>query len=406
MKTIETERAERRETPAPASRSSIRLPIAVGAVLFGLFALAVPTLLGFSSQREGEVPPALVDQLETSTIEAAQSLRTSLNEGVYDLMDLAGLLEVAPELTGERLQQAVSKFALIHDRYESVYVLDPARKVLALEGGEPAPALIPDAAFKVADIAQADLSDRLRIPMFASMRRCEADTRPVDVAKCPRRAVVGHYSPSYLLSPLSLFKAGQAWVLDQDSMVLASHDPAEAGRDVEDANIKQAVSRVRSGETGAYLERGVDGRLDVIGYAPIVGFGPSGDLGWGIVASRPVELDTGGSSRQLARSLALGTLGMLLVLIVFGWLYRRVVHPIDRLEVHADGLAHGATDIEIDFDRRDEVGSIAISLERIRRAIRHQGSAADGSTSLEELLRSEHESFWGEGFWDRVRSDE
>lgn len=351
----------------PRRTSSVRLPWAVGVLLFAVLAVAVPATVYAEVRRGGRVPDAVVAQQRSVTENAAQSLRRSVNEGVVDLEELAAMLELIGRYDYATLRDAADRFSDIHARYEAVYIMNNDRTVLASAGGDARPDLLRgERPFRRADMDDAHLVDTdLIILQYAPVGLCPPPPAGMAIAApCgDRGAVVGHYRSQFLLEALGGLELGSAWLVNHSGQVLAA--PASVGvfEKLPRPELEQAAAAAARGEVGAFRAGSGDG-IEVIGFAPASGFGPAGQLGWSVVTVRPVEAFIG--ARRGAAAIGLGLAIAVVTIFIFGWLWIAFIRPLDQLEFDADRIAHGDLESHVDIHRHDEIGLVARSLERIR----------------------------------------
>ena len=352
----------------------MRLPLAVGFLVFAVLAVAVPVYLGDEPVR-APVPPGVLEQQRAVTHNAAQAARRSVNEAVSDLTDLAALLAVhGPEPT--RFEDAVARFADIHQRYQAVYLLAPDRTVIAADGGRARPDLLNgDRPFRAAEMLDAVRTEDgdVVIPQYAPIRACD-NRRPGDDCEVVA-SVVGHLQPAALVNALGGLELGRSWLVNRNGDILAAATGTPPFEKLPSRALRDAAARASAGEIGALSTRG-SGRIELVGFAPVSGFGPSGKLGWAVVTSRPLSsAPVGTGHHRAARGFAIA-LGVATI-VIFGWLWIAVVRPLDHLEQEADRIAHGDLERPVMIDRSDEIGFVARSLERLRQS--HPDGAGNGN---------------------------
>ncbi len=352
--------------------SSVRLPCAVGVLAYAMLAVSIPVFLGGEPSPE-QVPAALLEQQRVITDNGTQLIGRSINEGVTDLIEFASLLEVLGPAEPSRLAQATTLFAAIHRRYESVYVVNSDRNVLAAAGGEPRPELVRgDRLFRGADMEDAvrvDDADVI-IPQYSPMKSCSEETgvgQQAGGSVCElSTAVVGHYDPSFLLNPLDGLELRGAWLVNQEGRILATPGAAVLMGKLPTADLQGAARRAAADESGAFARRAPDGRTEVIGFAPLTGSGPRGKLGWSLLTASAVNDIAPANDDKSQWALGFAVLFGVFTTLVFGWLWLAVIRPLDHLEHEADRIAHGDLDRPVTIERHDEIGLVARSLERIR----------------------------------------
>jgi HAMP domain-containing protein len=248
-----------------------------------------------------------------------------------------------------------------HLRYQSLYVLDPAGKILAHAGGSP----------KAADG---------KGPRKAPVALDDGGKTPVIVATAPvpgkeGTAVVGELRIDFLNSLLKRPGLGDIRVVDAEHRIIASNDGYRAFQKLDDKGLDALVASAH--KTGAppkpsaVLDRG--GRDPVIAAAaPFSGGGAAGDLKWTVV------------SRQSAKGLAIqeyslqnrtvlaGLLGFAVGAACLGWLQIIVIAPLRELARRAEALADGDRRSVLYPRHHDEVGAVTRSLEIIRQQLQQR----------------------------------
>jgi len=367
----------------------VRLPLAVGVLLFAVLAIAVPAAVYAEVRQGGRVPDAVVAQQRSVTENAAQSLRRSVNEGVIDLEELAAMVELIGRYDYATLREAADRFSDIHDRYEAVYIMHIDRTVLASAGGEPRPDLLRgDRPFRRADMDDAQLVETdLIIPQYAPVGLCPPPLTGMTIAEpCGNRGTaVGQYRSQFLLEALGGLELGRAWLVNQRGQVLAA--PASVGvfEKLPRAELDRAASAASRGEVGAFRV-GSGEAIEVIAFAPVSGFGPAGQLGWSVVTVRPVQEFIG--ARRGAVAVGLGLAIAAVTILIFGWLWIAFIRPLDQLEFDADRIAHGDLESHVDIHRHDEIGLVARSLERIRVSARAMANRESPNSEEPEQRRA------------------
>lgn len=364
--------------------TSIRMPWAVGLMLYAILAVVIPVVAFPESRRASELPDAVVRQQDDVTENSAQSIRRSVNEGVVDLQELAQFFEVLGQPPEHIMRQATSEFASLHERYESVYIIDIERRVLSRDGGEPRSDLLRgDRPFQKADMDDATFvgGGDVIIPQYAPMQRCPAPGPGTPLAECTDVvAIVGHYRREYLLNGLGGLELGLAWLVNREGRILAAPANVDLGRPLPEPELRRAAARARDGESAAFVHHRSDGAREVIAYAPVAGHGPAGDLGWAVITARGVdEFAGGGSAAWVGLLLGLGV--ALVTLFVFGWWWAGYIRPLDALEEEADRIAEGDLRQPVRLHRHDEIGLVARDLEHIR--IKLLGSTNGAAGRLE-----------------------
>ena len=66
--------------------------------------------------------------------------------------------------------------------------------------------------------------------------------------------------------------------------------------------------------------------------------------------------------------------------MMYGWLYRSMIHPIRRLQTAAENIREGNLDFEINTEGTDEIGDLCVTFEKMRKRLKD---------NAEEKLRNE-----------------
>lgn len=339
-------------------RTGARTLLALCAVL--LLAWCVP--LGLLVNRAGDdvvVPKQLVSDQRERTDTLNDRVRRALNESQADLLSVAALMD--GETTPGHMTTVLERTADEHLRYQSLYVLDHAGKILAHAGGSP----------KAADG---------KGPRKAPVALDDGGKTPVIVATAPvpgkeGTAVVGELRIDFLNSLLKRPGLGDVRVVDAEHRIIASNDGYRAFQKLDDKRLDALVASVH--KTGAppkpsaVLDR--SGRDPVIAAAaPFSGGGAAGDLKWTVV------------SRQSAKGLAIqeyslqnrtvlaGLLGFAVGAACLGWLQIIVIAPLRELARRAEALADGDRRSVLYPRHHDEVGAVTRSLEIIRQQLQQR----------------------------------
>lgn len=333
--------------------TSVRLPFAVGLVSLLLVGTATAFLVGDERQEAG-VPGGIFDYQESITREAAQSIRRGVNEGVSDVDQLArsiGAVDGRSGLTG-----LLRPLEDTHGRYRSVYLLGDDGEVLANVGDDPDPDLLDeDDAFDVAGMTDA----------------LEVDRRPVIVQYAPlpddeRVAIVGEYDHEFLRFAMEVARPGDAWLVNEDGRIISALGGFSPFAELPRRSLRDAADRATGGESGAELVGGGIGSQEIIGWAPVSGPGPSGDLGWAVVTERRVSSVSLPATDSRREAVVAGIVTAALAIVVFGWLWLVLIRPLLKLQREAERLAYGDLAKPVEIERYDEIGLIARSMERIR----------------------------------------
>jgi methyl-accepting chemotaxis protein len=205
---------------------------------------------------------------------------------------------------------------------------------------------------------------------------------PITPAGSGSLLLVGHYDPRFLRFSLGAAIPGEAWIVNDRGEALGSVGAWKPFAQLPRQALRDAAARAVAGESGVAVVGGSIDSQELVGYAPVTGVGPAGQLGWGVVTTRSVSslaLPAGEARRQ---GILLGIVTAMLALLVFGWLYLVVIHPIARIQREAERLAYGDLSKAVEVIRYDEIGLVGRALERlrillIRKSVRRPGSGEE-----------------------------
>ncbi|MCA1709488.1 MAG: HAMP domain-containing protein, partial [Actinobacteria bacterium] len=352
--------------------NSIRLPFWMGGTILLLVSLLTGGLLGRVDKEELVVPQVLLDFQEAVTRDAAQSVRRGLNEGIDDLQQFAEVR--ARSTTGdEGLEASLTALAGIHGRYSSIYVLEPAGKIVSSIGGAPELRSLND----IDIFSQAGMSDARKVNDAPLIQQYA----PLPVG--PPRAVVGHYDYAFLRFALAPVAPGSAWIVNREGRIVAALGGFSPFEQLPSESLRNAAKAATSGGSDRRAERsgGGIGSATIVAFAPVSGPGHAGQLGWGVVTSRQIDTLALPQVELRRQALVVATVLGVLVLAIFGWMWIVVVSPVLRLQKEAERLAHGDLSTSVEIIRYDEIGLIARALERIRVLLIRRRVQGDGSQS-------------------------
>ncbi|WP_028586737.1 response regulator [Desulfocurvus vexinensis] len=147
----------------------------------------------------------------------------------------------------------------------------------------------------------------------------------------------------------------------------------------------QAFQAGPEGGAGQYLDS--EGTPVLVAYTPLHPHG----LDWALLSKMDVAEVTAPAKVLLGRlSLAGGFL--LLAVAVGSFLFtRRLVRPIDQDVAFAQAIADGDLSAHLDLDQRDELGTLARTLNRMAGSLRDIDWLARGKQGLDDALRGVHD---------------
>lgn len=361
--------------------NSVRVPWAAGIVSLLILAVGVALLVGKTDEDRLDVPQSLLDYQENLTNSVAQSLRKSVNEGVYDLEQHAQTLAVlGTVLSPADLEASLGAVEGSHDRYVGLFIVDGSGEVVAQDGDA-----TPPQELDASNISYADLS------IFDAERTDSGDVVIPMVAPIPEPfggAVVGYYDPGFLQFPLEAALPGEGWVINTEGLVLGGAAAPDAFTRLPRERLRIAAQDALAGATGIQTQGGSLAQQELVGTASVSGLGPAGELGWSVVTARSVASFSLPQTDVRRQALLAGVILGLLAVMIFGWLYIVVLSPIMKIQREAERIAFGDLSKPVEVVRYDEVGLIARALERIRiNLIRRRVESERAASRTDETVR-------------------
>ena len=161
-----------------------------------------------------------------------------------------------------------------------------------------------------------------------------------------------------LISQMEVGRAGSAFVVDSNGLLIAHRDISLVLRKTDLSALPQVVSArttAGAGATGVVggIAKGLDGREVLSSYAEIA------PLGWLVFVDSPLSEAFAPLYDSLIRTAILIFAGILLSIIAGFLLARRIVQPIQALQLGASRIAAGELDHHIDITTGDELEELA-----------------------------------------------
>ncbi|WP_285608486.1 HAMP domain-containing protein [Actinokineospora globicatena] len=316
-------------------------------------------MLVLSRTGDVEIPPTIVASTRAQTAMATEALRRSVNDGLADLVAVAGTAKGA-----DAVKSGLEGLKVAHTRYRSLYVVNAAGEAGDPVGRPPLRTTEPPA--KSAGLRQQNHAGRV----------------PVLFAEAPLGgrggSLVAEFDVEHIGTLLS-HVPGHARVVDPDYRTIVATDGYLAFEEVTAAGLRSGVERARGSGVVGDIAEGAYG-TGIVAAAAVLG-GEVGRLGWTVVTEKPAtELALPVNKiRKHAQMVAL--LAALIALFGYGWLLFATLGPLRRVARDADQLVGGDLRSVIYPQRHDEVGTIASCLEICRQA------AVDGRGRLGEVRR-------------------
>jgi methyl-accepting chemotaxis protein len=186
-------------------------------------------------------------------------------------------------------------------------------------------------------------------------------------------------------STTGLGETGEAYLVGDDGL-MRTQSRLSTENTILETNVEtDEVGRAIAGESGVEIETNNRGVEVLSAYGPVEVFGHR----YAMIA----EIETGealASAGALTRQLALTTLALVVLLMVFGvWFARRLGKPIKTVSEASKRLATGDTAIALDVSRNDELGDM---VEAFEGTIQYLAYAAESAESVAGGdLRVEHQ---------------
>lgn len=353
--TVRARPASQRDAQSTRARrlsSSVWLPWLVGLIALLLVGAASIVLVGRDRGQEGVSESIIVAQ-ERAAETAAQFFRRNVNEGVADLTTAAAQLTAAPaaDLEGTLQQMLASQ-----ERWTSLAAIDGSGSVLASVGNDEASRFVDVDVNSDAGITVAESDGRILLVSYSPLVRPNA----------PPMVLIGVSDQLILDVSLAAGQPGPIYAVDEEGRVLAAYGLPSEVAVLPDDELREAAGRGSSGSVGAAVPEVVDGVARVVSWAPVAGQGPSGSLGWAVVAERSVDELANPDARYRTPGMVFGGMLILVALAVFGWIWLRVLRPLALLENEAERVAYGDLSRPVPVVHFDEVGRISRALERLR----------------------------------------
>lgn len=356
--------------------NSIRVPWGVGLASLLLLGLAGALLIGRGGD-DRDVSAAVLDYQEAVTVEIAQSVRRAVNEGVDDIATIAVALGALGDPKPDEVEDILFAFSELHGRYRAVYLLDRRNDIVAAVGADPHPeALDPQPPYDergLQDARKAD-DDVVLVAEYAPVLTADGTATGL--------TVIGEYDPAFLRFSLEAATPGDAYVTTVDVRTIGTPSGTGLLDDLPRRELRDRAARASAGAIGVDVVGGSVDRSEIIGYAPVSGIGPAGQLGWAVVTTRTVaSIPTPGTDAR-RQGLLFGILLIILVLTTFSWLYLLVIRPMLELQHEAERIAFGDLADPVKIERYDEIGLVARALERIRILMIRKRSGGGGGTRV------------------------
>jgi HAMP domain-containing protein len=334
-------------------------------VLALLSIAAATTLVGGRVTSGITVPPTILDLQKSAATAAAQQIRGTLVAGLQDLKQLATTLAAVDD---PGLTAGLKAFNQRYQRYRSVFIVDESAAVIALSGTAPHADRVPKAPKQAAMTDAVDIDHRAVVLQYAPFTR--AVGRPA--------VVVAEYDLERLKYALDSVSPSAAWVVNSKGQVIASTDGFVAFGQLPRGQLKQAAIAA-TGEPKVSVHRGDIDAGEIVAHAPVRGAEKSSTAPkWGLVTARGVNTIVLPQTQARDQALLLGLALTVVTVSVFAWMFLVWLRPLRRLVADSRRVAQGDLATPVQIRRHDEIGQVAVAVERMRLKLEEQFGAGPG----------------------------
>jgi methyl-accepting chemotaxis protein len=320
------------ELPARKRRGGLWVVVVGCAVLVAVWAIALPLVT--YAQGSDRVPDQAARDQQYRTQATADRVRRTLGETVAELSSLAQLTDGTRGGVREVLDDELAE----HEAWSSLYLVDRDGEILARSGDTPLDVDRKTALASVKPGASGviQLNRSGRVPVAAVVVPVGDGTRKL----------VSELTPDALNGVLTRSGLGRSWLTDANGRIIASNQGFIA-----------------------FSSTPTPGGHTLVATAQVKGATAVDGLRWRVVTHKPLSwlrLAAYESERhaELAALLAFAA-----ALLGLGWLELTVLRPLRALDRSASALAAGDRTAVIYPVHHDEVGSVARSLELVRRQL-------------------------------------
>ena len=156
-----------------------------------------------------------------------------------------------------------------------------------------------------------------------------------------------------VVTAIRIGQAGYAYVTDAAGRLVAHPDMSLVLRETDLSRLPQVARAIANGDATPTTVLGPDGRHVLSAHAAI------SQLGWIVFVELPRREVLAPVWASLVQTLVLLGFGVLLALLLGGWLARRMVVPIRVLQAGAQRLGEGDLSQRISLESQDEIGALA-----------------------------------------------
>ena len=223
-------------------------------------------------------------------------------------------------------------------------------------------------------------------------------SQPVFNGSGEKIGVVAYQLPSEHVTVITniskgLGDTGEVYVVGPDHLLRSDSRFSDEAMILKREARNHAIEDALKGQSGETLDASRPGGAVVVAYRPINVFGET----WALVTEIKQSEILAGLSK-LIMSLVLQNAGAILLFSIFGFLFSRsIANPLNDAREAMIKIADSDFDVVIqNTDRRDEVGIISATLDKMRAALiegeqqaekaRFHGAALDSSSSLNMLV--------------------
>ena len=214
---------------------------------------------------------------------------------------------------------------------------------------------------------------------------------PIKVDGKPKGIVAGILTLDYLgdrVKKVKMGKTGYAFMARSDSLVIAHKDSKLVMNTYisKTPGMEEVAKRVINGDSGVadYTYNGVD---------KIAGFAHIPLTNWTVIVTQDKD-EFMTPVRNIRNSVAgVGAVALVLACFLIFYMARSITKPLARAVEVADAVAAGDLHISLNINTKDELGSLASSLDSMTESLRKKadlaGSIAKGDLRADVILASE-----------------
>ncbi len=347
-------------------------------LLLSLVPLMVFGMIAYQSAKTG-----LEEKIGSGLLALAQAGTDRLDRTLHERLanvtawsSLGSLQDIMIDDDDGRIAAELERLKADYGVYQEIYVANASGSILAVSGGEP-----PEEAVSEADWFQKTLAGDVDV---RDVRRSSLTSELAMAFSSPVRAdynknkIIGVLSARFdwsrihqLIESIKINGREQ----NEEALVLLVNRAGQVISGPEflvqqgsvfnlDLSAHEAVRLAREGRQGYLIEQILDQEM-LVGFAPLAAEGVFAELGWALLTLQ----DTRQAFAEVAalKLKIFGVLGvtLLLVLAITLPIAGRFVRPIKKVASLTRRIADGDLDVKIDYQSRDELGTLAEEINRM-----------------------------------------